>query len=177
MAGKTKKMIVSSFLELVNSNDEYDKITVTDLVEKCGISRQTFYYHFDDVDKMVSWLFKCATETVCNDFEVYKDCSKSARMMAEFIEKYSTVITKAMSTSKCILAFNDLYSMFYTITQAYVANTLQMPKNYEPLVKFWANSTTAATMNELQLDKDKRNFERLYKQIFSYLPKGKSYQQ
>ncbi len=43
MAGKTKKMIISSFLELVNSNEQYDKITVTDLVGKCGISRQTFY--------------------------------------------------------------------------------------------------------------------------------------
>ena len=85
MASKTKKMIISSFLELVNSNDQYDKITVTDLVEKCGISRQTFYYHFDDVDKMVSWLFKRQTETVCNDFATYKDCAKSARMTAEFI--------------------------------------------------------------------------------------------
>ena len=147
MAGKTKKMIISSFLELVNSNEQYDKITVTDLVEKCGISRQTFYYHFEDVDKMVSWLFKRQTETVCNDFATYKDCAKSARMTAEFIEKYSKVITKAMTTSKCILAFNDLYAMFYAITRAYVENTLQMPKNYEPLVKFWANSTTCATIN------------------------------
>ena len=118
MAGKTKKMIISSFLELVNSNEQYDKITVTDLVEKCGISRQTFYYHFEDVDKMVSWLFKRQTETVCNDFATYKDCAKSARMTAEFIEKYSKVITKAMTTSKCILAFNDLYAMFYAITRA-----------------------------------------------------------
>lgn len=177
MTGKTKKMIISSFLELVNSNEQYDKITVTDLVEKCGISRQTFYYHFEDVDKLVSWLFKRQTETVCNDFATYKDCAKSARMTAEFIEKYSKVITKAMTTSKCILAFNDLYAMFYAITRAYVENTLQMPKNYEPLVKFWANSTTGATINELQLEPEKRDFEKLYKQIFSYLPKGKSYQQ
>ena len=26
-----------------------DKITIKDLVEICGVNRQTFYYHFDDV--------------------------------------------------------------------------------------------------------------------------------
>ena len=32
-----------------------DKITVKDLVEVCGISRQTFYYHFKDIVDVVEW--------------------------------------------------------------------------------------------------------------------------
>ena len=176
MAVDTKELIAEAVKRLLMQK-KVKKLTVKDIVDECSITRQTFYYHFEDVDKMVSWLFKRQTETVCNDFATYKDCAKSARMTAEFIEKYSKVITKAMTTSKCILAFNDLYAMFYAITRAYVENTLQMPKNYEPLVKFWANSTTGATINELQLEPEKRDFEKLYKQIFSYLPKGKSYQQ
>lgn len=42
-----------------------DKISVTEITEKCGFPRSTFYYHFEDIydlaswalaDKMVSWL-------------------------------------------------------------------------------------------------------------------------
>lgn len=35
-----------------------DKITVKDLVEICGVNRQTFYYHFDDVYHLVEWIFQ-----------------------------------------------------------------------------------------------------------------------
>lgn len=52
MATKTKDLIVNSFLKLMCSED-FDKITVTELVNNCQISRQTFYYHFDDIEKML----------------------------------------------------------------------------------------------------------------------------
>lgn len=32
-----------------------DKITVKELVDGCGISRQTFYYHFQDIMDVVEW--------------------------------------------------------------------------------------------------------------------------
>ena len=35
-----------------------DKITIKDLVEKCGLNRQTFYYHFDDVYDLLEWIFE-----------------------------------------------------------------------------------------------------------------------
>ncbi len=35
-----------------------DKITVKDLVEICGVNRQTFYYHFDDVYDLLEWVFE-----------------------------------------------------------------------------------------------------------------------
>ena len=34
------------------------KLTVTDIVEKCSITRQTFYYHFDGIPQMIEWIFQ-----------------------------------------------------------------------------------------------------------------------
>ena len=42
MASKAKSALINTFLEMAEET-EYEKITVTGLVEKCGISRQTFY--------------------------------------------------------------------------------------------------------------------------------------
>ena len=34
------------------------KLTVTDIVDKCQITRQTFYYHFDGIPQMIEWIFQ-----------------------------------------------------------------------------------------------------------------------
>ena len=41
-----------------------DKITVKDLVEACGISRQTFYYHFRDIVDVMEWAARRAGERI-----------------------------------------------------------------------------------------------------------------
>ena len=42
MSNKTKNLIAETLLSMAQHKN-LDKITVTDLVEACGISRQTFY--------------------------------------------------------------------------------------------------------------------------------------
>ena len=39
-----------------------DKITIKDIVEDCGINRNTFYYHFDDIPDLVEQILREETE-------------------------------------------------------------------------------------------------------------------
>ncbi|MBQ9802705.1 MAG: TetR family transcriptional regulator [Clostridia bacterium] len=48
MTSLTKKAIIASFLHLA-SKKPLEKITVRDIVDDCGINRNTFYYHFQDI--------------------------------------------------------------------------------------------------------------------------------
>ena len=48
MPSFTKKAIVESFLYLAGKKP-LDKITVRDVVDDCGINRNTFYYYFQDI--------------------------------------------------------------------------------------------------------------------------------
>ena len=48
MAGFTKEIIIQTLLELLNEKP-LAKITVKDIVERCGVNRNTFYYHFRDI--------------------------------------------------------------------------------------------------------------------------------
>lgn len=48
MAGLTKQAIINSFVQLA-AEKTVDKITVKDITDRCGVSRNTFYYHFKDV--------------------------------------------------------------------------------------------------------------------------------
>ncbi|MCD8105805.1 MAG: TetR/AcrR family transcriptional regulator [Lachnospiraceae bacterium] len=57
MAGMTKELIIQTVLELLNERP-FAKITVKDIVERCGINRNTFYYHFRDITDVMEYAFK-----------------------------------------------------------------------------------------------------------------------
>lgn len=54
MPKSTKNQIMTTLEELLREK-RLDDITVTELVEKCGISRQAFYYHFSDLYGVVDY--------------------------------------------------------------------------------------------------------------------------
>ena len=56
MTSLTKDAIKQSFLKLLNKKP-IDKITVKEIVEDCGINRNSFYYHFDDIPSLMEEIF------------------------------------------------------------------------------------------------------------------------
>lgn len=56
MANMTKKALENSLKKLLKEKP-FDKITIADITEDCGISRMAFYYHFRIY---MIWLSGCA---------------------------------------------------------------------------------------------------------------------
>lgn len=54
MSAEMKRMIAETLHELLRKKP-LDKITVKELADCCHISRQTFYYHFQDIMQVVEW--------------------------------------------------------------------------------------------------------------------------
>ena len=48
----TKAAIKATFISLLNKKP-LNKITVKEIVEECGINRNSFYYHFDDIRRFL----------------------------------------------------------------------------------------------------------------------------
>lgn len=63
MAQFTKKAIVKAFLELLNEKP-LDKITVKEIVDNCEINRNTFYYHFEDIHALLTFVIDGEVERV-----------------------------------------------------------------------------------------------------------------
>lgn len=61
MAQIMKETIIQTFIEMINEKP-FDKITVKDIVEKCGINRNTFYYHFEDIYDLLHNVFEIRIE-------------------------------------------------------------------------------------------------------------------
>ena len=53
----TKKALAQSLKEL-GSIKILDKITVADITNHCGVNRQTFYYHFQDIPDLICYIME-----------------------------------------------------------------------------------------------------------------------
>lgn len=57
MANFTRRAIKETFLKQLNQRP-LSQITVKDIVEDCGINRNSFYYHFEDLPALVDEIVK-----------------------------------------------------------------------------------------------------------------------
>lgn len=57
MADFTKKAIRNSFVKLLNEKP-LKQISVRDIVDDCGVNRNTFYYHFQDIPQLVETIIQ-----------------------------------------------------------------------------------------------------------------------
>ena len=53
----TKKIIKETFWEILEEKP-YNKITVQDIVNRCQVNRNTFYYHFQDIPDLICYMME-----------------------------------------------------------------------------------------------------------------------
>ncbi len=63
---RTKSIIVETFLQLLDEKP-LTKITVKDIVERCGVNRNTFYYYFHDIPELMEWTMKEWADQIIRD--------------------------------------------------------------------------------------------------------------
>ena len=62
----TKRYIQEAFRTLLEEKP-MDRITVRDIVEECGLTRNTFYYHYDDIFDLFEDFLKTQLEQALRD--------------------------------------------------------------------------------------------------------------
>lgn len=87
---KTKLRFYEAFLSLIQKKS-LRQISITDIVEQSGLSRQTFYRNFDDIYDLLVWSFD-RTTTGSENYNETKDfegaCTAGFKTMAEYPELY-----------------------------------------------------------------------------------------
>ena len=51
------KLALSNALKELLEEQSFEKISVSDICERCGMNRKSFYYHFKDKYDLVNWIF------------------------------------------------------------------------------------------------------------------------
>jgi AcrR family transcriptional regulator len=86
MASFTKKAIQDSLLKLLNERPT-GKITVKDIVEDCGINRNSFYYHYEDIPDLIETIVKEEVDKVLAEHRSLDSLEECFSLAADFVER------------------------------------------------------------------------------------------
>ena len=106
MASSTKEALAASLKQMM-AIKPIEKITVKDLVELCGVNRQTFYYHFDDVYDLLEWVFEQDANRVLPQEIVYDHWREDVMVFFEYLYDNSAFALNVYNSN------NRLYMLRY----------------------------------------------------------------
>ena len=84
MSVLTKKAIKNSFLELIEKKP-IDQLTIRDITDHCGVSRNTFYYHYTDMPSLVEEIVMDLAEEIILSYPDIKSLEQALSVGVEFM--------------------------------------------------------------------------------------------
>ena len=71
---ETKRALAASLKKLMNKKP-LSKITINEIVQDCGLNRNSFYYHFEDIYALFKWMLEQEAVEVVKQFDLVLDLS------------------------------------------------------------------------------------------------------
>ena len=101
MSSSTKEALAAALKQMMTVKP-MDKITIKDLVEICGVNRQTFYYHFDDVYDLLEWVFEEDANRVLPREVVYEHWREDVFIFMQYLQDNSSFTLNAYNSNSRI---------------------------------------------------------------------------
>jgi probable dihydroxyacetone kinase regulator len=97
MSNLTKKALLKAFGQLLEEK-AFNKITISDLTQRCGLNRMTFYYHFDSIYELMIWGLETQLHEVSKDCVNYENWKMGYLRVFHFALERRMYITKIFQT-------------------------------------------------------------------------------
>lgn len=97
MQGDVKRQIADTLLQLLEKKS-LEKITVKELAALCGISRQTFYYHFEDVLDVVDWWTRQGAEKLMQESMNTDDPHRALRLFVDYTNDHRRTLEHLLAS-------------------------------------------------------------------------------
>ncbi len=124
-----------------------DHITVKDIVEDCGVSRQAFYYHFTDIYDLVEWIFMEETSTaLANNRDIDTWQQGYCRILKCMLDNKNLVTNCYRSISREYLEtfmYKVLYQVIYPVVEEQAMGMNVEDKHKEFIAHFYSLAIVA----------------------------------
>lgn len=148
-SSETKLKMGEALKKLVNYK-AFSKITVGDIVTECGLNRNSFYYHFENMFDLLYWTYDQEIQNIVTAFQnANADYTQSFEFILSYIDQNINLCQAAYES----LGENDLENMierdlkiFLTVSVTHITDELKIEIsedyknflifNFSPMVRF-----------------------------------------
>ena len=148
-SSETKLKMAQALKKLVNYKT-FSKITVGDIITECGLNRNSFYYHFENMYDLLYWTYDQEIQNIVAAFQnANADYTQSFEFILSYIDQNINLCQAAYES----LGENDLENMierdlklFLTVSVTHITDELKIEIsedyknflifNFSPMVRF-----------------------------------------
>ena len=127
MPSFTRKAIMQSFLKLVDQRP-INKVTIKDIVEDCGINRNTFYYHFSDIPALIEAIVQEEAAELFKAHPTISSYEECIRLAIQEIQKNYPNTPAAKTADEFLVQYKeDLVNAGQFVDAANITSADQQP--------------------------------------------------
>lgn len=115
----TKRAIQSAFLELLDQRT-LSRITVKDITDICGINRNTFYYHYQDIPALIEEICSDAVEQIVREYPNLNSIEDCVEAGLQFALQHRRVILHIYNSDNRQIYVNCLWRICERTVTTYV---------------------------------------------------------
>ena len=94
---KTQRALTIALKDMM-SHQPLDTISVLELSKKCGVSRKTFYYHFEDIYALLRWTFENETIDILRAKKKNISLEEAVTFFIDYADKNRSAINSAFES-------------------------------------------------------------------------------
>lgn len=161
----TKKSLADS-LKKAMQQKAFSKITVSEIIQNCGVNRKTFYYHFEDVYALLKWMFEEEAIEVVKHFDLFVNYEEAIRFVMNYVEENEYIISCAYDSIGRDEMKRFFYADFFGIIISVIDSAeVNIGKTLDPdykkyVAKFYTEAISGMLIDWVQ-QKDKHDREKI----------------
>ena len=113
------RQTLSAALKKLMETKPLSRITVSEIVESCGLNRKTFYYHFEDIYALLKWTLDQEAIAQFDKFDLVTQHIEAINFALDYIsENHSMLRNIVHSIGRSELSrffFSDIYQPVYKL--------------------------------------------------------------
>lgn len=116
---ETKRALAASLKKLM-ANKRLSKITINEIVQDCGVNRNSFYYHFEDIYALFKWMLEQEVVEVVKQFDLVVDYREALQFAMNYVAENKYIINGAYDAMGREGLKHFFYADFIGISRNYV---------------------------------------------------------
>lgn len=121
---KTKRALAESLKKLMRAKP-FSKITVTEIVNDCGVNRKTFYYHFEDIYALLRWIFEEEAVNIIREFYLLNDYDEAIEFIYEYISENKDLLRNAYDAFGSVELSSFFHMSFVGLNESLIESVEQ----------------------------------------------------
>ena len=93
------KLALADSLKKLMAEKAFNKIRVDDIVRGCGLTRQSFYYHFKDKYDLMNWIYYTETARFMASYDTLKHWTDGLKDLCYYMQQNKTFYKNALNTT------------------------------------------------------------------------------